>query len=358
MLDLRPQIYYNCRREQNFPPRLRCFFCFGGAWFEVYESMFYIAGTGSALPEKVVSNDDLAQFLDTSDEWIFTRTGIHRRHVLTHERLDELAILSAKRALEDAHTEGKDVDLILCATMRGDTFTPSLACTVAEAIGSHAPAFDLNAACVGVLYAMEIADSFIGTGKAETVLIVSAEAMSKLVDWSDRSTCVLFGDGSGAMVVRKGEGRLAGVLTSDPDSHVIRMPNIEGLNSPYNQIGQEKLAMYMDGGEVYKFAVNAMGHRIEEVCARANLSPADIDWYLPHQANVRIIDASLKKYKIDKSKVLLNISECGNMSATSVMVLLDEYAKKGTFKKGDKLLFVAFGGGLTSGAVIINWNKE
>ena len=148
------------------------------------------------------------------------------------------------------------------------------------------------------------------------------------------------------------------VLTSDPDSHVIRMPNIEGLNSPYNQIEQEKLAMYMDGGEVYKFAVNAMGHRIEEVCARANLSPADIDWYLPHQANVRIIDASLKKYKIDKSKVLLNISECGNMSATSVMVLLDEYAKKGTFKKGDKLLFVAFGGGLTSGAVIINWNKE
>ena len=307
--------------------------------------MFYIAGTGSALPEKVVSNDDLAQFLDTSDEWIYTRTGIHRRHVLTHERLDDLAVLSAKRALEDAHTEGKDVDLILCATMRGDTYTPSLACTVAEAIGSHAPAFDLNAACVGVLYAMEIADSFIGTGKANTVLIVSAEAMSKLVDWTDRSTCVLFGDGSG-------------VLTSDPDTRAIRMPNIEGMNSPYNQIGQEKLAMYMDGGEVYKFAVNAMGHRIEEVCARANLSPADIDWYLPHQANVRIITASLKKYKIDKDKVLLNISECGNMSATSVMVLLDEYAKKGTFKKGDKLLFVAFGGGLTSGAVIINWNKE
>lgn len=177
----------------------------------------------------------------------FYRTGIRRRHVLTHERLDDLAILSARRALEDARTEGKNVDLILCATMRGDTFTPSLACTVAEAIGSHAPAFDLNAACVGVLYAMEIADSFIGTGKAETVLIVSAEAMSKLVDWSDRSTCVLFGDGSGAMVVKKGEGRLAGVLTSDPDSHVIRMPNIEGLNSPYNQIGQEKLAMYMDG---------------------------------------------------------------------------------------------------------------
>lgn len=319
---------------------------------------FYIAGTGSALPEKVVSNDDLAQFLDTSDEWIYTRTGIRRRHVLTHERLDDLAIASAKQALADAGVSGAEVDLILCATMRGDTYTPSLACTVGEAVGSRAPAFDLNAACVGVLYAMEIADSFISSGKAETVLIVSAEAMSKLVDWADRSTCVLFGDGTGAMVVKKGKGRLAGVLCSDPDSHVIRMPNFEGMNSPYNQTAQEKLAMYMDGGEVYKFAVNAMGRRIEEACARAGIAPADIDWYLPHQANVRIIDASLKKYHIPKEKVLLNIAECGNMSATSVMVLLDEYAKKGTFRRGDKLLLVAFGGGLTSGAVIVEWNRD
>lgn len=319
---------------------------------------FYIAGTGSALPEKVVSNDDLAQFLDTSDEWIYTRTGIRRRHVLTHERLDDLAIASAKQALADAGVSGAEVDLILCATMRGDTYTPSLACTVGEAVGSRAPAFDLNAACVGVLYAMEIADSFISSGKAKTVLIVSAEAMSKLVDWADRSTCVLFGDGTGAMVVKKGKGRLAGVLCSDPDSHVIRMPNFEGMNSPYNQTAQEKLAMYMDGGEVYKFAVNAMGRRIEEACARAGLAPADIDWYLPHQANVRIIDASLKKYHIPKEKVLLNIAECGNMSATSVMVLLDEYAKKGTFRRGDKLLLVAFGGGLTSGAVIVEWNRD
>lgn len=319
---------------------------------------FYIAGTGSALPEKVVSNDDLAQFLDTSDEWIYTRTGIRRRHVLTHERLDDLAIASAKQALADAGVSGAEVDLILCATMRGDTYTPSLACTVGEAVGSRAPAFDLNAACVGVLYAMEIADSFISSGKAETVLIVSAEAMSKLVDWADRSTCVLFGDGTGAMVVKKGKGRLAGVLCSDPDSRVIRMPNFEGMNSPYNQTAQEKLAMYMDGGEVYKFAVNAMGRRIEEACARAGIAPADIDWYLPHQANVRIIDASLKKYHIPKEKVLLNIAECGNMSATSVMVLLDEYAKKGTFRRGDKLLLVAFGGGLTSGAVIVEWNRD
>ena len=319
---------------------------------------FYIAGTGSALPEKVVTNDDLAKFLDTSDEWIRTRTGISRRHVLTTERLQDLAIRSARIAMEEAGVSGADLDLILCATMRADTFTPSLACAVGEAVGSRAPSFDLNAACVGVLYCMEVADSFIASGKAKTVLIVSAEAMSKLLDWTDRASCVLFGDGAGAMVVKAGEGRLAGVLSTDPDTHVIRMPNIEGINSPYNQVEQEKLAMHMDGGEVYKFAVNAMGHNIEEVCKRAGLTPSDIDWYLPHQANLRIIDASLKKFKIDKSKVLTNIADCGNMSATSVMVLLDECAKKGIFHKGDKLLFVAFGGGLTSGAVIIKWNKE
>ena len=148
---------------------------------------FYIAGTGSALPGKVVTNDDLAQFLDTSDEWIRTRTGIRSRHVLTDERLDDLAIRSAKEALQDAKVAGADVDLILCATMRGDTYTPSLACIVGEAIGSRAPSFDLNAACVGVLYCMEVADSFIASGKAKTVLIVSAEAMSKLVDWTEEN---------------------------------------------------------------------------------------------------------------------------------------------------------------------------
>ena len=319
---------------------------------------FTIQGTGSALPAKIVTNDDLAQFLDTSDEWIYTRTGIRCRRVLTDETLDDLAIRSAQTALADAGISAEEVDLILCATMRGDTYTPSLACVVAEAIGSHAPAFDLNAACVGVLYCMEVADSFIAAGKAETVLIVSAEAMSKLLDWTDRASCVLFGDGSGAMVVRKGKGRLAGVLSTDPDSHVIRMPNFEGMNSPYNKTVPQPLAMHMDGGEVYKFAVNAMGRNIEEVCRRANIAPADVDWFLPHQANVRIIDASMKKFRIDKSKVLLNISEYGNMSATSVMVLLDEYAKKNTFRKGDKLLFVAFGAGLTSGAVLLTWDKD
>ena len=148
------------------------------------------------------------------------------------------------------------------------------------------------------------------------------------------------------------------MLSTDPDSHVIRMPNIEGMNSPYNQSKAEPLAMHMDGGEVYKFAVNAMGRNIEEVCRLAHLAPGDIDWYLPHQANIRIIDASLRKFRIGKEKVLVNITDYGNMSATSVSVLLDEYARRGTFKRGDKLLFVAFGAGLTSGAVIVEWGRD
>ena len=168
---------------------------------------------------------------------------------------------------------------------------------------------------------------------------------------------MLFGDGSGAMVVGKGEGRLAGILSGKPDSVSIRMPSFEG-ESRFSEIKAEKMVMHMDGQEVYKFAVNAMGHEIENVCQKAGIEPAEVDWFLPHQANVRIVDACQKKFKIEKSKVLMNIAEYGNMSATSIMVLLDEFAKKGTFHRGDKLLFVAFGGGLTSGALLIKWNKD
>ena len=318
-----------------------------------------ILGTGSALPQTTVTNDDLSKIMDTSDEWIRTRTGIGTRHLAKEETTASLSVEAACRALENSGVSAQELDFIIVGTVTGDNITPSCACTVQAALGAdRAAAFDINAACSGFLFALNMAQAYIQAGVYSNALVIGAEILSKMMDWKDRSTCVLFGDGSAAMVLKKGEGRLAGVLSTDPDSHVIRMPNIEGINSPYNQIGQEKLAMHMDGGEVYKFAVNAMGKKIEEVCAMANLAPADIDWYLPHQANARIIEASRKKFHIEREKVLLNISEYGNMSATSILVLLDECAKKGTFKKGDKLLFVAFGGGLTSGAVIIKWKKE
>ena len=235
---------------------------------------FDILGTGSRVPRKVVTNDDLTEFLDTSDEWIYTRTGIRKRHVLTDETLLDLAVGSAEIALEDAKTSPSEIGFVLAATMRGDTVTPSFAFCVAEILGIAAPAFDVNAACVGVLYCMELADSLISTGKADKILIVSAEAMSKLVDWNDRASCVLFGDGSGAMVVGKGEGRLAGILSGKPDSVSIRMPSFEG-ESRFNEIKAEKMVMHMDGQEVYKFAVNAMGHEIENVCKKAGIEPAE-----------------------------------------------------------------------------------
>lgn len=316
---------------------------------------YTIAGAGYALPKTVVTNEQLSKFVDTSDEWIVTRTGIQERRILTDESLTELAIQAAKKAMANAKVTAKEIDLIVCGTIRGDTITPSLACTIAEEIGGTAAAFDLNAACVGLIYAMEVADSFMATGKAKTVLIVTAEAMSKLIDWSDRSTCVLFGDGAGAMVLKRGTSRLASSIESAANNGSILMPNTEGVNSPFNKHKQENMVVHMDGGEVYKFAVSAFAKRVEEVCNKANIAPTDIDWILPHQANLRIIDAALKKMGVSKDKALTNIEKYGNMSATSIMVLLAEEIEKGRFKRGDKLLLVSFGAGLTSGAVLIEY---
>lgn len=316
---------------------------------------YSIAGTGYALPKKVVTNADLSQIVDTSNEWIVTRTGIETRHVLTDESLTQLAYSAAKEALANAKIAASDIDLIVCATIRADTITPSLACTLAEMLGASAAAFDINAACVGLIYAMEIADSFMASGKAKNVLIVTAEAMSKLIDWEDRSTCVLFGDGAGAMVLKKGKSRLASSIQSAANNGSILMPNTEGINSPYNVHKQEKMVVHMDGGEVYKFAVSAFAKRCEEVCEKAGIKPTEIDWILPHQANMRIIDAAVKKMGVAKEKALINIQKYGNMSATSIMVLLAEEVQNGRFKRGDKLLLVSFGAGLTSGAVLIEY---
>lgn len=316
---------------------------------------YTIAGTGYALPKRVVTNGQLSEIVDTSNEWIITRTGIEERRVLTDESLTELALQAAKMAMVNAKIKSTEIDLIICATIRSDTITPSLACTIAEYIGCTAPAFDVNAACVGLIYAMEIADSFMASGKAKNVLILTAEAMSKLVDWTDRSTCVLFGDGAGAVVLQPGRSRLACSMQSAANNGSILMPNTEGENSPFNKHKQDKMVVQMDGGEVYKFAVSAFAKRSEEVCAMAGIVPTEIDWILPHQANLRIIDAALKKMGVHKERALTNIHKYGNMSATSIMVLLAEEIERGRFKRGDKLLLVSFGAGLTSGALLIEY---
>ncbi len=317
---------------------------------------FYIAGTGSALPQKVVSNDELGKIVETNDEWIRTRTGIRNRRVLTSETLTELSAKAASSALADAKTEASDIDLVICATMRGDTLTPSQACLTAAELGIVAPCFDVNAACSAMLYSFDIADSFINTGKAECVLVLTCEAMSKQLDWSDRSTCVLFGDGTAAVVLKKGDGLLGQCMACVPNGKTIFTPSFEGA-SPFSTREAQKVALNMDGKETYKFAVNVMVEQMEKVLEKSGLTVNDIDYVLPHQANIRIIDAAKKRFGIPDEKVLTNIDSYGNMSATSIAVLLDENAKAGKFKKGDKLLFVAFGAGMTAAATILTWNK-
>ncbi|MDE7395322.1 MAG: ketoacyl-ACP synthase III [Clostridiales bacterium] len=317
---------------------------------------FYIAGTGSALPKKSVTNDDLSHIVDTSDEWIRTRTGIRERRVLTDETLTELTTKAGKSALADAGVKPEEIDLVLCATMRGDTITPSQACLTAAELGIQAVSFDVNAACSAMLYCFGIADAFMQSGKAETVLLLTCEAMSKQLDWSDRSTCVLFGDGAAAVVLRKGKGLLSHTMTCVPNGKMIRTPSHDG-DSIFSTSEKQKVALHMDGQETYKFAVTTMVGQMEKALLDAGLTADQIDYVLPHQANLRIIDAAKKRFKIPDEKVLTNIASFGNMSSTSIPVLLDENAKQGKFKKGDKLLLVAFGAGMTAAATVIEWQK-
>lgn len=315
---------------------------------------FKILGTGSRLAEKVVTNDDLSKIMETSDEWISTRTGIRSRHVSTYETASFLATEAAKAALSSSGLKAEDIECVICATMRGDTFTPAAACAVAEALGVNAPAYDVNAACSGMMYAFDIADSYIKSGKYETILVVTVEQMSKLVDWEDRASCVLFGDGAGAVVLQKGDGLKSIHISCAPSTTMIHGESYVGT-SIYNQTEEMKPVLHMQGQEVYKFAVSTMMSEIDAVLKQAKLSVADIDYFLPHQANMRIIDGAAKRLGLKSERVLTNIDTCGNMSATSIPVLLDEYARKNAFKRGDKLLLVAFGAGMTSGACVIEW---
>ena len=322
---------------------------------EVTNAMsFVILGTGSRLADKRVTNDDLSEIMETSDEWISTRTGIRARHVSTYETVEFLASEAAKAALDGAKVKPEEIECVICATMRGDTFTPSVACAVAEKLNIHAPAYDINAACSGMMYAFDIADAYIRSGKYKKILVVTVEQMSKLIDWQDRASCVLFGDGAGAAVLGEGDGLKAIHISCAPSTTMIHGENFVGT-SIYNTLPEQKPVLHMQGQEVYKFAVSTMMAEIDCVLEKAGLDKTEIDYFLPHQANIRIIEGAAKRLGLGHDKVLTNIAECGNMSATSISVLLDEFNRKGTFKNGDKLLLVAFGAGMTSGACVIRW---
>ncbi|AFA48700.1 beta-ketoacyl-ACP synthase III [Acetobacterium woodii] len=317
---------------------------------------FSIIGTGSALPKTVQNNKDLAQFLDTSNEWIVSRTGIESRHICVAESTLEIALKASFNALENAQLKPEEIDLIICPTLGGDTVTPSLACLLQEKLAASCPCFDLNAACSGFVYGLDVADAYFSRNQEMKILVVAVDAMSKFVNWQDRSTAVLFGDGAGAVVLSSGNDLKAILLTAVGNQHALSIPWPKG-NHPLTE-NQVKPLPYlkMDGPEVYRFAVSAICKDLRTVSAQAGLKLTEIDYIIPHQANLRIIEGAAKRLKIPIEKFVLRVNNCGNTSAASIPLVLDELNRNNVFKPGTKIALTAFGGGLTTGACIIEWS--
>lgn len=319
-----------------------------------------IMGTGSFAPEKRVTNDDLAKIMDTSDEWIRSRTGIGERRLTEGLTTADLAAEAAKRALENAGMDPAEVELILVATSSPESFFPNTACEVQAALGvTGAAAYDISAACSGFLYALTTAHAFLQAGMYQNALVIGADVMSKLVDWKDRSTCVLFGDGAGAVVVKAEdsdrEGIRHAVMGSDGMGGGVLTCKARG-NANFLAGGEaETDYLYMNGQEVFKFAVKKVPESVTQLLSGAGEDKDAIDHYILHQANYRIIESVAKRLKVPLEKFPMNIEHYGNTSGASVPILLDEMNRKGYLKAGDKIVLAGFGAGLTWGAVLLTW---
>lgn len=315
-----------------------------------------LIGTGSYLPGNPVSNNDLAaRGIDTSDEWIVTRTGIRSRYLAEPGTTSsELGLIAAQRALEMAGIAGADLDLIVVATSTPDFIFPSTACLIQSKLGNKgAAAFDVQAVCAGFTYALGIAEKFIRSGSHKKALVIGAEVFSRILDWKDRGTCVLFGDGAGAVVLEASEqpGILATAMHADGSQNGI-------LNVPGQICGGQVTGdpfLRMDGQAVFKFAVRVLADIAEEVCQSAGMPTTDVDWLIPHQANIRIIEATGKKLGIDRSKVIVTVDRHGNTSAASVPLALDEAVRDGRIQRGQKVLVEGVGGGFTWGAALLQF---
>ena len=340
-----------------------------------------ITGTGSALPGRIVTNKELEQMVETSDEWIRERTGIAERHVSVGETVVTLASEAARKALEQAGKRAEEIDLILVATCSPEQYLPCCACQVQADIGAvNALAFDVNAACSGFLFALNTADAYLRMGLAENALIIGSEVLSKLVDWKDRGSCILFGDGAGAVVVErcKAESRaveekqipaagiLGRALHSDGTGGGVLQCDARELTTPYARTSAVKTDqnqpmddrehfIQMDGQEVYRFATRRVPQCIEEALSDAGLTVPDIDLFVLHQANARIIDAVAKRLHADRDKFPTNLERVGNMSSASIPVLLDELNRQGKLHRGDRIVLAGFGAGLTIGACVMTW---
>ena len=318
-----------------------------------------IAGTGSYLPEKILTNADLAQFLDTSDEWIAARTGIRERHVAAEgETTSDLAYHASVRALEAAGVSAQDIDLIVLGTTTPDLIFPATACLLQHRLGANGcPAFDVNAACSGFIYALTVADKFIRSGAARTALVVGAETLTRMLDWSDRDTCVLFGDGAGAVVLKADSetGILSTHLHADGGKKEL-LWNPVGVSVGFKpEEHNAGVKVLMIGNEVFKHAVKALDSVVEETLEANGLDRHDIDWLIPHQANLRIIEATAKRLDMPMERVIVTVDKHGNTSSGSVPLALDEAVRSGKVQRGQLLLLEAFGGGFTWGAALLRY---
>lgn len=316
-----------------------------------------IMGTGSFLAKKIVSNDELAQHVDTSDEWISTRTGIKNRRIAIDETTTSMAAEAAKNAISMAGKDAGDVELIIVATVTPDYYTPSVACQVQAELGADkAIAFDVNAACSGFVFALNVAKMYIETGFCKNALVIGAETLSKILDWSDRGTCVLFGDGAGAAYIEESDKGIISIVQGSIGKKGMvlhcadRKTNNIFINEPV-----ETDYLHMDGQEVYKFAVRQCPKCLIEALEKAGMTADDIDYFVLHQANVRIIESVAKRLHAPIEKFPMTLDYTGNMSAASVPVMLDQLVREGGLKRGDKVAMSAFGAGLTYGAVVLEW---
>ena len=318
-----------------------------------------IAGTGSCLPERVVSNEELAQRVDTSDEWIRTRTGIRQRHVAGEgETTSELAYRAALRALEAAGTDPSELDLIVLGTTTPDLIFPSSACIVQSKLGVHGcMAFDVNAACSGFIYALTIADKFIRSGAAKTALVMGGETLTRMLDWNDRGTCVLFGDGAGAVVLKADTetGILSTHMHADGSKKEL-LWNPVGVSVGFKPDEENAgVRVLMTGNEVFKHAVKALDAVVDEALESNGLERSALDWLVPHQANLRIVEATAKRLAMPMERVIVTVDRHGNTSSGSVPLALDEAVRSGRIERGQLLLLEAFGGGFTWGAALLRY---
>ncbi|MGV3024609.1 beta-ketoacyl-ACP synthase III [Clostridium thermobutyricum] len=319
-----------------------------------------IKSVGAYLPSNIITNEDISKLVETNNEWIVERTGIKSRRISKGEDTSSIANKAAKIALDRAKVKGEDIDLIIVATLTPDNFTPSVACIIQKEIGAeNATAFDINAACTGFIYALEVGRSLMAVGRYKRALIIGAETLSKIVDWSDRSTCILFGDGGGACVLETSdskEGIINSYSISDGKKGETLIAGAVDVNNPFIEEKVEKHKyIKMNGREVFKFATKSMTSSIEKVLENTEYKLNDIDLIIPHQANLRIIEYAAKKLNLPLDRFYINLEDVGNTSAGSIPIALNNAFEEGKIKKGMKIILVGFGGGLTCGSTLIKW---